>query len=154
MAFDFRASKEDLKGKHTECAFKGKEPSTSHVLYASTLSACNSFANELSEIQQSLATEIEKKERSESKREAQKNVSRNLTRKLKCHTDALDRQKLETKTLKKEVITKDKEISLLQKELASKHDKIQNIRIKLDEIRREKKNAQELIGIIDRKRAM
>lgn len=77
-----------------------------------------------------------------------------MTRKLKCHTDALDRQKLETKTLKKEVITKDKEISLLQKELASKHDKIQNIRIKLDEIRREKKNAQELIGIIDRKRAM
>lgn len=63
LAFDFRASKEDLKGKHTECAFEGKEPSTSHVLYASTLSACNSFANELSEIQQSLATEIEKKKR-------------------------------------------------------------------------------------------
>lgn len=69
LAFDLPASKkdgscqEDLKGKHTECVVKGKEPSTSHALYASTLSACNSLANELSEIQQSLATEIEKKRR-------------------------------------------------------------------------------------------
>ena len=125
-------------------SLKGKEPSTSHALYASTLSPCNSLANELSEIQQSLATEIEKKEKSEAKCEAQKNVSRNLTRQLKRRTDALHRQKQETKTLKKEVITKDIEISLLQNELASKDDKIQNVRIKLDEIRREKKNAQEL----------
>ena len=149
LAFDLPASKkdgscqEDLKGKRTECVFKGKEPS-SRALYASTLSACNSLANKLSEVQQSLATEIETKEKSEAKCEAQKNVSRNLTKQLKRRIDALDRQKQETKTLKKEVITKEKEISLLQKELASKDDKIQNIRIKLDETRREKNNAQEL----------
>ena len=58
---------------------------------------------------------LRKKEKSEAKCEAQKNVSRNLTRQLKRRTDALDRQKEETKTLKKEVITKDRDFIVTER---------------------------------------
>lgn len=56
---------EDLKRKHTESVLKVnfKESSVSHTLYASTISACNSLANELCEVKESLTTEQEKKEK-------------------------------------------------------------------------------------------
>ena len=137
---------EDLKRKHTESVLKVnfKESSVSHTLYASTISACNSLANELCEVKESLTTEQEKKEKIKAKCESQKSVCRNLTRQLKRRSVAPDRQKEEKKTLEKEVAIKNKEISKLRKELDSKGEKIENYKTKVSETRKEKKNVQEL----------
>ena len=135
---------EDLKEKHTECVLKGKESSTSHTLYVSTVSACNSLAKDLCEVKQSLVTMTEKKSKFETKCEAQKKDCRNLERQLKRRSDAIERQKDCKKTLQEELTMKDKEVTSLRKQLVSKDEKMENLKTKVSEIRNEKKNAQEL----------
>lgn len=85
--------------------------------YLVIVSACNSLANELREVKESLTTEQEKKEKFLTKCESRKSVCRNLGRQLKRWSDAFDRQKEAKKTLQKEVTMKNKEIASLRKEL-------------------------------------